>query len=194
MTEVAVFGGTFDPPTLAHERIVEACLESDEFDEVWVMPSGKRLDKPGMQDDKTRLEMLNIVRSESFGSDPRLIVSDFETKLPQPNQTFDTVRALRRAFRDRNFWFVFGADSYNTMDTWEGGDELKRSLGMLLVARAGEVMPAEGGNIKHLKIPDIDQHTISSTKAREALVAGATAEGYVSKAISSYLIERVVYL
>lgn len=45
--ETIIYGGAFNPPTLSHVAILQAVLEFAEptQSEVWVMPSGTRLDK-----------------------------------------------------------------------------------------------------------------------------------------------------
>lgn len=183
MSEIAIFGGTFDPPTLAHEAIIASCLDRPDMDEVWVMPSGSRPDKPSMLSDCIRLEMLDEVHAESFSSDEKLVITNFEMKLPRPTQTADTVKALKRDCPQDNFWFVFGADSYWDMPNWKSGEELRRDLSMLIVPRSGMTMPPEVGNVRHLKV---DQ-PVSSTIVREAIMAGRPVNGFVSSAIARYL-------
>lgn len=72
MKEIAVFGGTFNPPTLAHQEIIEACLQHPTFDEVWVMPSGERADKDITVEAEDRIAMLEAVKSDVFAGDERL--------------------------------------------------------------------------------------------------------------------------
>src|SRR5688500_12607443 len=95
---ILVFGGSFSPPTLAHEEILRRCLSLPQFDEVWAMPSGDRLDKTIPAEDEDRLAMLEIVKTERFANNPRLHVSAFELELPQPTNTFDTLHWLRAQF------------------------------------------------------------------------------------------------
>lgn len=193
MSEVAVFGGTFDPPTLAHEAIIKACLDRSDMDEVWVMPSGQRLDKPGMMSNNERLEMLKIMSEESFLNHDKLIVTDFEINLPQPTRTIDTFKQLEQQFPNKNFWFVFGADSYRTMESWEGGSYLKRYLGMLIVERVNEIMPEEKENVRHLKVPGVLDFPISSTQVREAVKNNLPIDSFVSQAINNYLTSNRCY-
>lgn len=140
--EIAVFGGTFDPPTVAHEAIIDACIKRSDIDEVWLLPSGVRADKPGMQPDDLRIALLQLLETQS---EKPVRVSDFELTLPRPTKTYRTVEALKAAYPDHTFWFVFGADSYATMETWEQGEMLKKNLSMLLVKRLGYECPQETG-------------------------------------------------
>lgn len=198
MKEIAVYGGAFDPPTLAHEAIIGMCLEIEFIDEVWLMPSGRRQDKPNMQDDDTRLAMLDVVHRESFDYDDRLVVTDFEINLGQPTQTIDTVEALKNRYAKDNFWFVFGADSYRTMPSWDRGDYLNQTLNMLIIPRLGEVMPATSTRIGHLAMARLSDSVISrgvsSTKVRQALVEQAPIDGMVSQAIASYIDNHGCYI
>jgi nicotinate-nucleotide adenylyltransferase len=192
MKDIAVFGGTFDPPTKAHEGIITACLEQPAIDEVWVMPSGQRPDKPHMSDNAARLAMLELVKADTFHDDSRLVVSDFEQQLPQPTETRWTVRALRQAYPGYRFWHVCGADVYHRMPTWEGGEELRRNLGMLVVERDGYELPAETLQIKQLQAPQVDA-AASSTRLREVCQNGGSLEAMTSKAVMRYIATHALY-
>jgi nicotinate-nucleotide adenylyltransferase len=191
--QVALFGGTFDPPTLAHEDIIRNCLDRDDMDEVWVMPSGHRIDKPGMLHDHTRLAMLNLILHETFQDDPRLKVSEFEMDLPQPTHTYDTVQALGRTYPDTDFWYVYGADSYQTMHTWQHGEELRRTMGMLLVHRAGWELPEETERLRRLDVGLIADRGISSTVVRAAMREGVDVSEYISPTVENFLRREACY-
>ncbi len=188
--EIAIFGGTFDPPTVAHEAIIDACLEQNDIDEIWLMPSGVRTDKPGMRSDEIRIEMLDLIRQKYWL--PTLKVSDFELTLPRPTKSCTTVRALEEAYPDNRFWFVYGADSYEMMHTWECGQELKKSLGMLLVARAGYHMPPKSATIRHLQVKNAEVN-VSSTAVRELFRTAQPIDGLVSPQIGQFIVDHGLY-
>lgn len=192
MKEIAVFGGTFDPPTRAHEGIVAACLAQPGIDEVWLMPSGCRADKPGMSANDARLAMLDLMRDEVFGGDERLVVSNFEQRLPQPTKTYLTVRALEEANPNDRFWYVYGADAYHDMPAWERGADLRQKIGMLLVPRGDLVLPAETGRLQHLPVQE-SVLGISSTEFRESLRSRGGADSLVCRAVASYIREQTMY-
>lgn len=185
--ETIIFGGTFDPPTSAHEAVMRACLARQDTDEVWVMPSGARLDKPGMASDEQRLAMLGLLKAACFAAEPRLKVSDFELRLPRPTETSRTVTALRTAYPGRRFRFVFGADSYQSMPAWEGGRQLRRSLPVLLIPRAGFGLPAESALVRYLELSGDNDATISSTAVRRLAAEGADLEGLVHQLIARHI-------
>ena len=187
MKDIAVFGGTFDPPTLAHEGIVEACLKRPDIDEVWLMPSGCRTDKPGMSANAARIALLETVRIERFGGEA-VRVTDFEQRLPQPTQTNRTARELRQAHPEDRLWFVYGADAYRDMPHWENGDWLRRHLGLLLVERAGCELPPESERIRHLDVASsLIEAGISSSSFHEAWKNGKPVEHFVSASVLRHI-------
>lgn len=48
--KIAVYGGSFNPPTMSHFQILrmvieEITVEGENFDEAWMIPCGDRADK-----------------------------------------------------------------------------------------------------------------------------------------------------
>lgn len=191
--KIAVFGGAFNPPTVAHQQIIEACLSLDEFSEVWVMPSGDRIDKSMTTDDQERLAMLNLLKETEFSGDKRLVVSDYELTLPRPSETIRTVGALAMDFPDKDFWFVYGADSYRAMPTWPGGASLQSRLSVLLLPRLGITLPPESSRVKCLPAIGVNRDVISSTQVRTAIQAEQDIAGMVSESVRQFILARSMY-
>lgn len=161
------------------------CLGLPQFEEVWVMPSGDRRDKAIPAENHDRLAMLQIIKTESFARDPRLHISSFELGMPQPTNTFDTLRALRRQFPHDDFWFAFGRDSYVSMPAWPHGTELQQQLPMVLFGDADGKIP-EQPNIIYIVLPGRFSD-MSATQVRRALADGTSLTGLVSDPIARYL-------
>ncbi len=183
--QILIFGGSFSPPTLAHEEIIRECLRLSQFDEVWIMPSGDRPDKHISLDDSDRLEMLRVVAHETFGDDPRLRVSDFELKLPRPTQTYRTLRHLAEAFPGDEFSFVFGGDAYRAMSTWPRAAEYMHTIRMVLFTDSDVPEIAEGRALR-LNVPDAYKE-ISSSAARIEVQHGADTSMLLSKPVITFI-------
>lgn len=189
--EIAIYGGAFNPPTRAHEAITRACLELEGIDEVWLMPSGDRMDKRFDLGDTDRRSMLEYVVEEVFGHDPRLKVSCFELDyMPRPTQTYKTVDALVKRYPDNNFKFVFGADSYHDMPNWQEGERLRETLGMLIVPRGGVTIP-DAPNVTVLKVPTCE--ALSSTEVRNRISAGQSIDHMVCRGVANYIKDCGLY-
>lgn len=186
-----IFGSAFNPPTLAHEAIIRICLELPQFDEIWLMPSGDRLDKITGVSDEHRLRMSKILATRIFPGEKRVRVTDFELKLPRPTQTYQTSRALSLAYPDANFWWAIGTDSYFSMPEWEHGAELQQNLN-LLVFDSGARNKIKRGNVTHLYLPDAVSD-VSSTHVRKLAAAGGDLDGLVRPPIVRYIARHGLY-
>ncbi|MBQ8291642.1 MAG: pantetheine-phosphate adenylyltransferase [Clostridia bacterium] len=99
-----VFAGSFDPPTLGHKAVVEACLKM--FDEVVVGVLVNPQKKPFFTVEE-KLEMLAL----DYGNEPRVRIITFTgtvAKLLEQEGTSVYVRGLRNAtdfdFENANFY------------------------------------------------------------------------------------------
>lgn len=191
MKEIAIFGGSFNPPTKAHEAIVRACLERPDFDEVWIMPSGDRTDKDFDATHEDRINMLTLMTREAFPDDPRLKICEIEFELPQPTQTWRTITELRRRYEDSRMWYVYGVDAYYDMPKWDDGDRIQNESDMLLVARNGTPIP-EVGNVKSLEVEASVGH-ISSTEIRQRIVDDQPLASWVCSTVAKYIKETNLY-
>lgn len=168
-----------------------ALLRMPQFDEVWVMPSGDRIDKDMTARDKDRLAMLGLIHAHRFSNDPRLQISDFELKMPRPSQTYQTVEALQATFPDTEFWFAYGPDSYVSMPSWPHGTKLQQTLKVVLFSSGGPAAPAKGTLIR-LHISD-KFGDISSTKARRLATTGLVPTSMVSEPIARYIAKHNLF-
>jgi len=190
-SRVIIFGGGFNPPTVAHAEIMDSCLALPDFNEVWVMPSGDRLDKQMEVTDEDRLKMLNLVKKEVFNDNPRLIVSDFELNLPRPNQTYQTIGKLASKFANIDFWMAYGLDAYKGMPSWTNGRELQSKLNMIIFNRGESEFPIRS-NIINLKVNQCD--LVSSTEVRKRINNGQSIDGFVSSSVKHYIEEKKLYI
>lgn len=178
--KILIFGGSFSPPTKAHEQIIKFGLAN--FDQVWAMPSNDRDDKSMSAAPKYRLAMLGLVKRHAFNSNPRLKISRLELNLGIPSKTYKTVAELERKFPNHEFWFAYGEDSYDDMANWEYGKRLKQTMKILLFTR-GQKLKELGTNVTVAKVK-IDQ--ASSSEVRERIKSKRPV-GIINKAVGDYI-------
>ncbi len=158
------------------------------------MPSGNRRDKQiGGASEADRLAMLELIKATTFHNDPRLRITDFELQLPQPTQTYKTVRDLQEAHVDFNFWFALGRDAYLDMPTghWEHGAELQRGLRMIVFGGSGG-SPINAPNVRYMDIPSTFDAT-SSTVVRMQIAKGSDPTPHISPAVRTYIKKYGLY-
>jgi len=184
MIETVIYGGAFNPPTLAHVAILRACFEYAQKHgaQVWIMPSGNRLDKIIPVSRERRLEYIEaLVRDATRGSRDVVKVITAELDRTVSVETIDTVRELEQTYPGRAFTFVFGADSTETMGEWKGGDELLATLRMLVIERDGSHVNPKA---RHARPLQVKAPNVSSTQVRALLEVGGPIETLVSPSVA----------
>merc|ERR1719359_1907496 len=109
-TNVAVFGGAFDPPIHSHMVALADILHSGLADEGLLVPCGPRKDKPDLRSPLIRYCMCEIAVNTSFSSSFPVRVSDIEVKEPKAMKTYDLLTELKKRHQDVNLKFVLGSE------------------------------------------------------------------------------------
>lgn len=185
--ETIIYGGAFNPPTLAHQTIVETVLQAKPQADVWIMPSGTRWDKQLGIADQDRLAMLKLMRAEV--SDPeRVQICEMELKDETPTETYKSVARLAMEYPERNFRYVFGADAYANMSNWRNGTQMQEALPMLVIPRGPQVVTPRP-NVEVLEI-DIAG---SSTEVRAHAAKGHEVGKFVCSGVAAFIKNRGLY-
>lgn len=157
MENIALFGGSFDPPHIGHEAIVKALLDFKDIDKVVVMPTYLNPFKSKSHASASlRLKWLK----EIFSSLKNVLVDDFEVQQKQKVPTVETVQYLLKKYK--KIYVVLGADNLASLPRWDRYDALKNMVTFIVAHRDAIEIPK---NFLDLKI-DVD---ISSTQLRKHL-------------------------
>ena len=153
----ALFGGSFNPPTLAHISVIEGL--SRRFGKVIVMPAKI---SPFKQDavrlpDEDRLSLLNACCDKYENVE----VSDLELSREGVSYTYLTVRELKKQYGDLHL--VMGTDNIFGLHGWKNADEIFSSCALYLVPRPGFPMTEKAEN--KLKSLDCRYETADFTGA-----------------------------
>ena len=184
---VALYGGSFNPPHVAHQLVALYVLETAAVDELWFAPCFQHAFGKPLEAFAERRRMCELA-SAALG--PRARVSDVEREIGQPSRTLVTVRALQARHPQHQFHLVVGADLLGEIDTWYGAAELRRTVPLLVVGRASAA-PTRDAPIWH-HAPVI-MPAVSSTEIRQALGEGKSVEGLVPRAVLDYIYERRLF-
>ena len=184
--ETIIYGGAFNPPTRAHQAILQACVDYAEprQAEVWLLPSASRKDKTINEPFERRLEMCDALVQDVMRRTVNIDINIMELGKPQPTETYNTVCELNESFADRNFTWVFGEDSVATMSEWNHGPWLIEQLSMLVIERPGYHIGNLGPRAVKLAV---DTGDVSSTELRQRLADGADFEHLVSPSVGALL-------
>lgn len=154
-----LFGGSFNPPHMAHVLAVYALRAYFPKARVLVAPTYRHaFDKELMPFD-LRVSMLRAV----FDGQPGIEVSTIERDIhDSTSYTIDVVRALHRADPARRLWILIGADILGTLPQWRDYAQLARLAKFIIFPRAGydnsQALPI-------VALPNISSHEIRDDMA-----------------------------
>lgn len=185
---VALFGGSFNPPHLAHQLACFLVLETEPVDALWMIPTFRHaFDKP-LAPFEDRLEMCRRV-ARALGD--RVRVLDIERELDQArSRTYDTLVELGLRYPDTAFRLVVGEDILAERHAWYRWDDVAALAPPIVLARAGANGAGEAGAGG---MPRIELPAVSSTEIRERVARGNGAVPLVSRSVMDYIAERGLY-
>ncbi|WP_457745366.1 nicotinate (nicotinamide) nucleotide adenylyltransferase [Sulfurimonas sp.] len=157
MKTIALYGGSFDPPHIAHEAIVTALSNLDFLDKIIIMPTYLNPFKENASAPaELRLQWLKDIFSEYA----RVEVSSYEVDKKEKVPTLSSVKYLLRKYD--KLYLVIGADNLQSLHKWYKYDELKESVTFIIVTRDNIAISDDFIQLK------IDED-ISSSLLRETL-------------------------
>ncbi len=131
--KVGIFGGSFNPPHIAHSIIAETIRSQFNLELVLWVPSYAPPHKSTIQltPYKDRLGMVRAATAEhSFFQ-----VSDIEKTLDSPTYTIRMLGALRKQYPDAEFNLILGGDSLAHFDTWSQPEAIAEEVKLLVYPR-----------------------------------------------------------
>jgi nicotinate-nucleotide adenylyltransferase len=153
---VAVFGGSFDPPHVAHVLGAAHVLGTGQVDQVLVIPVFDHAFGKVLAPFVHRVAMTRLALS----GESRAVVSTLEESLGAPSRTLRTIERLKELHPDWQLRLVVGADVLGETDKWHGFDEIVRQAPLLVLGRVG---------VGHPSAPAPVLPQVSSTEVRERL-------------------------
>ena len=171
-TGIAVFGGSFNPPTVAHINLAKQVLEEmNEIEKVIFVPVSTKYNKKGLAPDEVRLNMLKSI----CNSQENLEVSDLELKSERQLYTIETLRIIQEQKPEKEIYFLIGTDNIKELETWYKPDELLKNFKIIVLDRGEdntEDIIEKSEFLKKykssfIKLKNMKKMNISSTYIRE---------------------------
>lgn len=188
MRRIALFGGSFNPPHIAHALVGLYVLETQPVDELWLVPVYAHPFGKDLAPFEDRVAMCELV-ARALG--PRAKVSRAEQELAaRPgftvSRTLDLIDHLSAP--DVALRLVVGADILGETDQWHRWDDVVARAPLIAIGRAGFAVPP-GSTVTGVTMPEI-----SATRIRALLAAGAPeAEALLSRAVLRYIADHDLY-
>ncbi len=129
---VGLFGGSFNPAHAGHAHVAQTALRRLRLDRViWLVSPQNPLKSD--RDTASLAERMAGAR-RAAGADPRMIVSDAETRLGSA-YTVEVLQRLRARHPGVKFVWIMGGDSLAGFQRWRGWTDIFRTTPIAVVAR-----------------------------------------------------------
>ncbi|MGN0622657.1 MAG: nicotinate (nicotinamide) nucleotide adenylyltransferase [Oscillospiraceae bacterium] len=197
MAVTAVFGGTFNPVHLGHERLLREVLKAVSIDRVIVMPSKIPPHKQAesLASESDRLEMCRL----AFSGMDNVSVSDYEFKRQGKSYSVYTVRHLKEIFPDDKLYFIMGSDMLLSFHEWYQYEEILSMCGIICLSRCDKDTGELEAYAETLRdkadviILNVEPFEISSTEIRRRLKNHEDCSCYLNKNVVQYISDKNLY-
>lgn len=157
--EVAIFGGSFDPPHKGHQQIVRKAVKELDIDRLIVLPAYLNpFKESSLASPEERLKWCH----QLFDGIPKVIVEDYEIRQNRSVRTVESVKHFSEAYTVK--YLIIGSDNLSTLTQWHEFEWLNRTVVWVIATREGHPIQTEG--LGSWKILEVDM-PISSTAVRE---------------------------
>lgn len=178
------FGGCFNPPTIAHIRLIEETIEKVNLDKVYFVPMGDLYEKEGLIEAKHRINMLNL----AIKNNPKLEVSNIQVSTNKKLDAIDTFKLINKTFDKSENFFIMGSDNFKNIKNWKNSEELLTNYNYIILDRGD----FENDNVITIKSSQCWQE-ISSSSVREKIKNGNNVDNFITKDVKHYILENKLY-
>lgn len=200
---ILIYGGTFDPPHLAHVKLPPLVRDRLDCGRILYVPARQnplKADDPPA-DDAHRLAMLTIALSDV----PEAEICTLELERDGPSYTIDTLKQLHDRYGpNAEFFLMIGADQAISFHKWKSWQQIlelaepvivlrepwdEQSFEQELTRRYGEA-EAQQWTQRIVQVPMID---VSSTDIRQQLAADEPLDGVLDPEVRDYIRRHRLY-
>ena len=136
-----VYGGSFNPPTIAHEFIINYFKQKNY--NLLVVPVGDQYNKAGLISVENRSDMLELIHDKVLRK-PKYVCSSGTYELLE--------KLMEEGYKD--LWYVIGADNLIELDTWKNYKDLISKYNFIVFKREGY----DAEKIINEKYPEYKNH------------------------------------
>lgn len=126
--KIAIFGGSFNPPHLGHEKIIQEL--SSRFDQVYVVPVDNYMKNSSFMSIKDRVEVLQSITHKLFN----VSILDNYIADPEFTYTYRVIEHIREIHPLAKLTVAMGTD-YTSIDSWKNSEYIKKECDLVFISR-----------------------------------------------------------
>jgi len=196
---LGLFGGSFDPPHIAHIALAKHAIEQFDLAELRIIPTGDAWHKARtLTPSPHRLAMTRL----AFADMPQATVDPREIDRQGATYTVDTLQELKAEQPEADLYLFIGADQANAFQTWHRWQEI---LHLATVVVADRQQSGQGSmasqwhnvvspDVRRLDMPSLN---VSATEIRVHFAQGphpaAAMSAWLPAAVQHYIEKHSLY-
>ena len=197
--KIGIMGGTFDPIHIGHLLLGQFAYEEFGLGEIWFLPNGnpphkRRKDECALQ---LRVEMIRLAIRDV----PYFKLCLHEADESVHSYTYKTMGELNALYPGNDFYFILGADSLFSIETWKCFQEIFPTCTILAAMRDDKDITDMQGQIQYLEqaygarvcILQAPLLEISSTTLRQRASRRQSIRYMVPDAVAEYIRKNHLY-
>ncbi len=189
---VGLFGGSFNPPHLAHLVIAELVREQFDLHRIVWIPNFqsplKRLEDVAPANHRVAMTRLAIENNDHFD------LSEVEVRREGVSYTVETIRLLQERHPKVDFSLIIGSDSLESFSTWHEPEEILGRVRIIVFRRPGAAGTSPPGDYnERIAFADAPLLEISGTTIRNRLKSGRGVRYMVPEPVRTYIVEQGLY-
>lgn len=137
-----MFGGSFDPPHLAHVALAQAAVAQLKLDALYIIPTGQAWHKARtLSAAEHRLAMARL----AFSGLDHVVVDERELQRAGPSFTIDTLEALQAENPGAQLYLIIGNDQFAALKTWHRWEAILE-IAIICIANRADPIRTEAGS------------------------------------------------
>lgn len=194
--KVVVYGGAFNPPTIAHYNLAKSVLKSINAKKLLFMPVGDRYNKEHLISSTHRTAMLELLCED----EDNMFVSYLEINSKINLNTIDTLNSLHDMDPNNDYYFLIGSDNLKNINKWHSYQSLLTKYKVLVMSRdydnIEDIIKANNLEVYKeniIELKNIERLFVSSTKVREAIKNKENTDLMLNPKIKDYIQKNNLY-
>jgi nicotinate-nucleotide adenylyltransferase len=190
--DVGLFGGSFNPPHVAHQIVAEIARDQFGFEEVWWIPNATPPHKSS--DELAEVEHRLAMTERVVSNHPAFRLCDIEIKRAGVSYTVETIRALQEQYPDTEFGLLIGSDSLDQFAGWRCPEEIADRVPLVVYKRPGVISevakPRFANQVHFVSAPVME---VSGTEIRSRCRSGRSIRYLVPEPVRAYIEKNDLY-
>lgn len=200
--KIGIMGGTFDPIHNGHLMLGEYAFRQFELDEIWFMPNGNPPHKQSNQSRRTDAHERGQMVSLAISNNPVFKLQDYEINRTEISYSYQTMEYFTKEYPNDQFYFIIGADSLFSFDTWVHPERIVKCCTILAAYRDDMNEP----KVMQKKIDELNKRYhadirlmitplvhAASSDLRKKLQQGQDVSNDIPENVLSYIEEHQLY-